>query len=148
MKSFVPTALATSLLALVGAAQAAPDQAAGPVAPAMTQPLDLRPPNFFSPQWQRRLQGPTIDRTFDSVPMESIIVTPGEQAQSNLQVAPAGLGSLWWAALHPTQAWRIFLPVREGDEFNIDREIALAYDDPNSDCPGFPGTPNVRPVCH
>src|SRR5262249_30196977 len=144
MRCFLPTALSIALLALAGAAQAATPQAAissdasagaavAPAAPTQARPLDLRPPNFFSPRWQRRLQGPTIDHSLDYMPMEAVVVTPAAEPPSNLQVSPAGLGSLWWAMLNPSQAWRILLPVREGDEFNIHQAIALAYNDPNSD---------------
>jgi hypothetical protein len=77
-----------------------------------------------------------------------VVVTPGEDHRPYASVAPAGLGSVYWALRHPAQSWRVLMPVQPGDEFNTDREIALAYNDPMSSCPGFPGTPNVRPVCN
>lgn len=172
MKKPLPAALAIPLLALAAASYAGPDQAPAQTAPVSTAPapghvtepaktaqavpssarkpdrpvLDLRPPNFASSEWQQRLQGPTIDHSLDYAQMESVVVTPAAETP-NLTVAPAGLGSLYWALRHPVQSWRILTPVQEGDEFNTDTEIALAYQDPYSDCPGFPGTPNVRPSC-
>jgi hypothetical protein len=133
MKNPLPTALAVPLLLFAEAAFSAP--------------LDLSMPNLTSPEWQRRLQGPTLDGT-DFTQMESVVVTPSEENKSNLTVAPAGVGSLYWALRHPTESWRILMPAQPGDEFNTQREIALAYNDPLSDCPGFPGTPNVRPQCN
>lgn len=32
---------------------------------------------------------------------------------SRVSVSPFGFGAMYWAALHPTQAWRIVLPVAE-----------------------------------
>jgi hypothetical protein len=168
MKNALPTALAIPLLALASAAYAGPDTAsvhraaisapgAKPVArtaqprtalPEHARKLDLSAPNFASARWQRRLQGPTIDHSLEYMPMESVVVTPGEDHLPNTSVAPAGLGSVYWAMMHPAQSWRVLMPVQPGDEFNADREIALAYNDPQSDCPGFPGTPNVRPICN
>lgn len=141
MKNPLPTALAIPLLLLAGVAYSAP---AHP--PRHAHALDLSIPNFTSPQWQQRLQGPTIDHEY--TPMESVVVTPPLEGKSNLTVAPAGVGSLYWALTHPADSWRILLPTQPGDEFNTEREIALAYNDPYSDCPGFPGTQNVRPECN
>jgi hypothetical protein len=162
-----PTALAIGLLAVAAVAIAGPDQTTAQTSPAQApaahgaaktaqavpslsrkpaRRLDLTPPNFTSSEWQQRLQGPTIDHSQDYLQMESVVVNPPAEAP-NLVLAPAGLGSLYWALKHPTRAWQILTPVQEGDEFNTDTEIALAYQDPNSDCPGFPGTPNVRPNC-
>ncbi len=162
MKNPLPTALAVPLLLFAGATFAASAQpaahgsaiasqsGAAHASAALPQPqrrrLDLSTPNFTSPQWQRRLQGPTIDREY--TPIESVVVTPSREGKSNLTVAPAGVGSIYWALTHPADSWRILLPSQPGDEFNTQREIALAYNDPLSDCPGFPGPPNVRPQCN
>lgn len=139
MKNPFPTALAVPLLLLAGTALSAPHHAP-------SRRLDLSMPNFTSPQWQERLQGPTIDNTYS--PMESVIVTHSQADRSYVTLAPAGVGSVYWALRNPTEAWRILMPAQPGDEFNTEREIALAYNDPLSDCPGFPGTPNVRPECN
>jgi len=139
MRNPLPTALAVPLLLFAGTALCAPQ-------PPPTHRLDLSMPNFTSPQWQERLQGPSIDREY--TPLESVVVTPSQEGNSYVTVAPAGAGSVYWALRHPTQAWRIVMPTQPGDEFNTEREIALAYNDPLSDCPGFPGTPNVRPECN
>src|SRR6185312_4534547 len=99
MKNRLPTALAIPLLALAGIATAA--------TPAKhTRKLDLSPPNFASAEWQRRLQGLTVDRSLDYLPIESVVVRPGDEHLPYASVAPAGLGSVYWAVTHPTEAWR------------------------------------------
>src|SRR6185312_3697915 len=132
MRNPLPTALAAPLLLFAGAALSAPHDPP-------SHRLDLSMPNFTSPQWQERLQGPTVDNEY--MPMESVTVTHSQQDNSYLTVAPAGVGSVYWALTHPSESWRILMPAQPGDDFNTDREIALAYQDPLSDCPGFPGTP-------
>src|SRR5512146_79521 len=117
MRNPLATALAAPLLLFAGAALSAP-----PHQP--TDRLDLSMPNFTSPRWQERLQGPTIDQ--ESMPMESVIVTPPQENKSYVTVAPAGVGSVYWALTHPSEAWRILMPAQPGDEFNTEREIALA----------------------
>lgn len=154
------TAVAIPLLGLAGAAHSAPAitavSQAGPLAKAApvahrasagtARPLDLRPPNFLAPQWQRRLQGPTVDHSLDVPSMDYVVVTPSSEAP-NTTLAPAGLGSVFWVFLHPLQAWRVLAPVQPGDEFNTDHQLSMVVNDPMSDCPGFRGTPNVRPIC-
>jgi hypothetical protein len=147
-KNRVP--LGVALVALAGVAYAAPSPATAPhaaAAKATTRTLDLQPPNFYSPAWQRRLQGPPIDHSLDYLPsMEYVVVTPGPEVP-NTTVAPAGLGSVYWALMHPFQAWRIVMPAQPGDEFNTEHQLSMVNYDPMSDCPGFHGTPNVRPIC-
>jgi len=130
------------------ASQHAPPPAAATASRHAPSPrvIDLTPPNFLAPQWQERLQGPTIDRSAQLLP-EAVIVTPPEEHRFDTALAPAGIGSLFWAVFHPSQSWRVLMPVQASDDFDTDREIAMAYMDPQSDCPGFPGTPNVRPIC-
>ena len=113
-----------------------------PKAPA--KPLDLSAPNFFSSRWQDRLQGPTLEP--QEVLQEAVVVRPSSDTPRT-RIGPVGIGSLWWAALHPDQAWRVLLPVQAGDEFDMDTNLKLAYSDTLSECPGFVGTPNVRPIC-
>jgi hypothetical protein len=147
--------LAIPLLAFAAVASAAPSQGTAQQHAVSTrqtvakaaEPLDLRPPNFFAPQWQRRLQGPPIDHSLDYLPsMEYVVVTPAPEAP-NTSVAPAGLGSVYWALMHPFQAWRVIMPAQPGDELDTDHQLAMANYDAMSDCPGFRGTPNVRPIC-
>ena len=171
MRNPFPTALAIPLMVLAGAAYSAdqapvhraavstrPAHSPSSTSPAATRPagkqaraLDLSAPNFSSPLWQERLQGPTIDRSLDYVQVPSVIITPSPGNKSNTTVAPVGLGSMFWALRHPADSWRILMPSEPGteigDELDTETQLKLAYNDPLSDCPGFPGTPNIRPIC-
>jgi hypothetical protein len=67
------------------------------------------------------LQAPEIRRVFSSAEIDQVLPDPDEQYvnQETVEVegtrpapdVPPGIMSLPWAARHPSQAWRIFLPV-------------------------------------
>lgn len=67
------------------------------------------------------LRAPDIRRIVPEVELRALLPDPYEmhEAQEQVQVegtrpeiyVPAGLMTLPWAVMHPTQAWRIFLPV-------------------------------------
>jgi hypothetical protein len=49
--------------------------------------------------------------------MQSVVIAtvhflPDEP--SNTRLSRTGLGSLYWAARHPAQAWRVLLPIQDG----------------------------------
>jgi hypothetical protein len=96
--------------------------AAASAAPPKARTLDLSTPNFFSSQWQERLQGPTLDDVTE-LPTDSVVVTHTGADKWNNHFSPMGIGSLFWAALNPAQAWRIVLPVKPGDEFVGDSDV-------------------------
>jgi hypothetical protein len=68
--------------------------------------LDLKPPDIrrVAPDWQLR-------GTDDSPVEEQQVQVEGTRPDVYV---PAGLASLPWAVMHPTQAWRIFMPVPPG----------------------------------
>lgn len=47
----------------------------------------------------------------DTVSVAGNREAPKEEEIPPVSVSPYGFGALYWAALHPTQAWRILLPV-------------------------------------
>ncbi len=100
--------------------------------------LDLRPPNFFSPQWQERLQGRTVDNGNEAP--EAIVITPSREGGSNTHVSRTGVGSLFWAAFHPSEAWRVLLPVQSGDDFDVYADVRLH-------CATYAVTPVQQSVC-
>jgi len=55
-------------------------------------------------------------------------------------ISRAGIGSLYWAARHPAQAWRVLLPVQRGDEF--DAYVAIS-----AHCTVVPSAPAARAAC-
>lgn len=68
------------------------------------------------------LRAPDIARVFPMAELQRHLPEPGEQLESQQTVrvegdrqaplVPPGIMALPWAVLHPTQAWRIFLPVQ------------------------------------
>lgn len=47
-------------------------------------------------------------------PGETPGVTAMARSPGDVRVSNTGIGSLYWAARHPNQAWRVLLPVRSG----------------------------------
>lgn len=53
-------------------------------------------------------------------------VVGGESTRGRVQVSEAGLGSLYWAARHPHDAWRVLLPIRSGDSLGDEGPNAVS----------------------
>jgi hypothetical protein len=52
----------------------------------------------------------------DDTQAVSVVSAPMPREQeSDVHLSRAGLGSLYWAARHPAQAWQLFTPVEPGD---------------------------------
>jgi hypothetical protein len=47
-------------------------------------------------------------------PSATVVITPAPAEKSRLHLSRAGVGSLYWAAHHPTEAWRVLLPIQPG----------------------------------
>jgi hypothetical protein len=98
-------------LALTGAAAHADDAAAANTAPPATpQPLDLRPPKItqlYTSQQLQDLLETMARRHIEEVEVEGARVPPPTFTP---RVWP-GIAAPFWALLHPTQAWRIVLPI-------------------------------------
>ncbi len=76
-----------------------------PAAPAKAAPLDLRIGDI-----RRYVPNEILDTPIEEQ-LEEIIVNGERPAPLPEQrVVPQGLGALFYAAAHPTQAWRILLP--------------------------------------
>lgn len=85
--------------------------------------LDLTAPNFFSAQWQERLQGPALEDATD-LPIAPVVVTPGMKDKWNTHFSTLGIGSVFWAMFHPTEAYTIILPLQQDDAFAVDSGLA------------------------
>ncbi len=125
MKKFIPTLLRIALSSLhvaVGSPADALDEMKGVVgvsaserAVAAVPPrrtLDLWSPDLRSLHIQNLQQVVTFA---DSDEAEAVTIAAApllleEEPDTHLSVA--GIASLYWAARHPTQAWRVFLPVQ------------------------------------
>jgi hypothetical protein len=65
-----------------------------------------------------------------------VIAAPDETPDTRL--SRVGLGSLYWAAHHPAQAWRVLAPIEEG---------SVAYADLRARCALVSNAPNGQTPC-
>jgi hypothetical protein len=75
--------------------------------------LDLRPPDLRS--LDAGLQPMGIPPNSDEAEAEAVTIAAAPmrvEEEPDTQPPPGGIASLYWAARHPTQAWRIFLPLQ------------------------------------
>lgn len=75
-----------------------------------SKPLDLRIPDIttvFTAEQIQRILSKTFDSNLEEVEVE------GQRSRiiPNTPVIPGGIIAPFWAMAHPTQAWRIFLPL-------------------------------------
>jgi hypothetical protein len=71
-----------------------------------TSSLDLRAPDIHTLIPEVRLREP-LDDPYESQQDQEQVQVQGTRPEVYV---PGGLMSLPWAVMHPTQAWRIFLP--------------------------------------
>jgi hypothetical protein len=155
---FIPTLLLIPVCLLpVGVANSAdaPDAtvriaaipAAAAAAPARAA-LDLRAPDLQSLQRPDSLLGTSSDGSDEQqavtvVTGSSLPVVTGSslpEERWGTSVSLAGIGSLYWAAAHPAQGWRVLLPILPGDEFD-------AYVAVSTRCTVVSSAPGVEDPC-
>jgi hypothetical protein len=66
------------------------------------------------------------------------IVTAVPEEPADTRLSRAGLGSLYWAARHPAEAWRVLMPVQEG---------SVAYADIRARCALVSNAPSGQAAC-
>ena len=109
-------------------------------APSGSVRLDLRPPDL------RSLQVPLPpEATFPADANEMLDVAivsapPTPEESSNTHLSRSGIGSIYWAARHPAQAWRVLLPVVPGDG-------TAAFEDLRAECATFVRSPAGEATC-
>ena len=78
---------------------------------------------------------PTADGETPTV----VTVTAAPGGPPGTHLLRAGLGSLYWAARHPAQAWRILLPIQDGSvaQADVRAKCAVSMSAPSglTDCP-------------
>jgi hypothetical protein len=74
--------------------------------------LELRPPDLQSLNVAGRqpIGAPSSSEEAEAVTIAAARLL--SQEEPDAQPSPGGFASLYWAGRHPTQAWRIFLPLR------------------------------------
>jgi hypothetical protein len=78
------------------------------------RPLDLRPPDLRSLDVADRGQIGTSSDFDDSQAVTIAAVPLAPEETPDTLPSPSGFAALYWAARHPAQAWRIFLPIQGG----------------------------------
>jgi hypothetical protein len=73
----------------------------------------------------------------DSDERQSVSVTAPQEGKSNTHLSLAGLGSVFWAARHPAQAWRVLAPIQPD---------GVAYADIRAKC-AFTNATNGEAAC-
>jgi hypothetical protein len=109
-------------------------------APSGTARLDLRPPDLrsMSVQLPREASFPADAGEMLDVAIVSAPSTPEES--SNTHLSRSGIGSIYWAARHPAQAWRVLLPIVPGDG-------SAAFEDIRAECATFVRSPGGQAAC-
>jgi len=89
--------------------------------------LDLCPPDLRSLHVQSLRQVVTSADS-DEVEAVTIAATPLlPEQKADTHPSLGGLASLYWAARHPTQAWRVFLPIQlDGNDTAADLTATCA----------------------
>jgi hypothetical protein len=108
VNKFIPALLRIALSSL--------HVAVGSPADALDDPprrtLDLRAPDLRSLHVQNLQQ---VVTSADSEEAEAVTIAAAPlllEEEPDTHPSVAGIASLYWAARHPTQAWRVFLPVQ------------------------------------
>jgi len=135
-------------LLLIAAGSLATGAAYSQDAPSGTARLDLRPPDLQSLQSLQRTDSLLAE---DSDEQQAVAVVTGSslpvvtgsslpEERWGTSISLAGIGSLYWAAGHPAQSWRVLLPILPGDEF--DAYVAIS-----TRCTVVSSTPGVEDPC-
>ena len=84
--------------------------------------IDLRTPDLHVPVLE------PATSAVDSQEFEDISVidasAPAEDT-SDLHVSRTGIGSVYWAARHPAEAWRVVVPVTPDSESSLSEDIRV-----------------------
>ena len=109
-------------------------------APSGTARLDLQPPDLRT--FQVRLPPEaTFPADADEMPHVAIVSAPPTPEESSYtHLSRSGIGSIYWAARHPAQAWRVLLPIVPGDG-------STAFEDIRAECATFVRSPGGQPAC-
>jgi hypothetical protein len=143
MRRMIATLMLIAVCSLSGGvAYSTADQGATPrraAAPA-TGPLDLRPPDLRSLSVQLPPETTFPADADEMLDVAIVRALPTPEESSNTHLSRSGIGSLYWAARHPAQAWRVLLPVVPGDG-------SAAFEDLRVECAAFVTSPAGQAAC-
>jgi hypothetical protein len=135
----LPVGVAYSADAPDGPVRIAAISALDAAAPARAT-LDLRPPDLQSLQWTDSLLANSPENSDEPQAVAIVVGSSLPQERWDTSISLAGIGSLYWAARHPAQAWRVLLPILPGDEFD-------AYVAVSTRCTVVSSVPGVEDAC-
>jgi hypothetical protein len=109
-------------------------------APSGTVRLDLRPPEVRSMSVQLPPEATFPAEADEMLDVAIVSALPTPQESSNTHLSRSGIGSIYWAARHPAQAWRVLLPIVPGDG-------SAAFEDLRAECATFVKSPAGQSAC-
>jgi hypothetical protein len=65
------------------------------------------------------------DSTESEEPEDIDVIGVSEDESPDVHVSRAGIGSVYWAARHPSQAWRIFAPLAADAGTRLFRDVTI-----------------------
>ncbi len=68
----------------------------------------------------------------------AVVTAPVVRERSNVRLSLAGVGSLFWAAHHPAQAWKVLLPLQPD---------GVAYGDIKATCAVYTNASGSKAAC-
>jgi hypothetical protein len=108
--------------------------------PSGTVRLDLRPPDLRSMSVQLPPEATFPVDADELLDVAIVIAPPTSDDGSNTHLSRSGIGSIYWAARHPAQAWRVLLPTVPGDG-------TAAFEDLRAECATFVRSPAGQAAC-
>jgi hypothetical protein len=102
--------------------------------------LDLRPPDLRSMSVQLPSEATFPADADEMLDVAIVSAPPTPEESSNTHLSLSGIGSIYWAARHPAQAWRVLLPIVPGDG-------STAFEDIRSECATFVRSPGGQAAC-
>lgn len=109
-------------------------------APSGTVRLDLRPPDLRSMSVQLPPEATFPADADEMLHVAIVSAPPTPEGSSNTHLSRSGIGSIYWAARHPAQAWRVLLPTVPGDG-------TAAFEDLQAECATFVRSPGGQAAC-
>jgi hypothetical protein len=98
--------------------------------------LDLRMPVLHVPVLERA----TSDADSQEFEDISVIDASAPEEISDLHVSRTGIGSVYWAARHPAEAWRVVVPITPDSESSLSEDIKV-------ECATFEAAASGRSAC-
>jgi len=125
VKRIIPMVLLIPACSLSSALAYSTDAPNDTVRIAAISTLDLRPPGLWSIHAQLDTEAPPPADAGEPQVVAVVVTPSAPDESSNTHLSRTGIGSLYWAARHPAQAWRVLLPIVPGDGSAASEDIRV-----------------------